>query len=137
MSDAYINIPTAIISFASLVFPILFSASSGFLAPFCFGSGRNRLAGNRGHSLPRNLRQDVSDRLRRLGRGDVDGHGEWRDLYHDALPKQNRKSLFTMFSLLVHERNEGSVKQSMFKCILDKVEIMSMFKGLVGIRRAV
>ena len=137
MSNAYINIPATIIRYACLFFPLVVSASSGLLAPASFRGRRNRLTCNGWDRLPLYLRQNVRDRLRRLCRGDVYGHGEGRDINHGALPKQNRKPLFTMFCLVLHGRNEGSVKQFMIKWILDKVEIMSIYNALVSIRGSV
>jgi hypothetical protein len=124
MSDADIDRTATLPLFPLVVFWRLFLFTvSRFLAAFRFGGRRHgSLSYGRG-SLGLNLGQNVRDCLRRQRGWRGSGYRQWRDLYHDLTLGVNRNTIFT---ILLQGRNEETVKHFVFKCILDKSEVMGL-----------
>ena len=127
MSNAYINVPAAFVSSTFFAFGFFIRLPAGLLVPCGFGRRRDGISRNRRNRLPLHLRQNVCDRLQRLCSRDNGGQRKRDNFYHGPVPKENRKNPFTILDVLLHRRNEGSVKHSMFKCILDNVETTCVY----------
>ena len=93
----------------------LIAAASGFLASFGFRRWHNGLRADGRYSLRLNLGQNVRNRLRRQSRLNIRRNRQGHYLDHSCLPGMISNDMFTIFRTILHTRNEGSVKQSMFK----------------------
>lgn len=118
MLYADIHLPTAFFVIVARIVSSSISVASRTLPTLGTGRRRNSLNSNGGYRLCLGQRQN---RCRRLGWqrwGTVYRHWTWQDLNHGR-PSHHfgRQSFFTMKKILLHVRNEGSVKQAMIKYI--------------------
>lgn len=98
---------------------------------FALGRGIDGARDLRCRRLPMNVGQHLSDRLSRLG-GSQRSLGRKRKNLHQAFPV--KKARETNYIILLHERNEGTVKDLVMQCILDKDESKCLHVDIAGIR---